>query len=156
MNGPAVTIVDFPETRVAMLRHRGDPALVDASVLRFIAWRRQVGLPPARSATFTVFHDDPATTPPDQYRLDLCAATDAPVAANPDGVVAGILPAGRCAMLRHVGAGTLAEPALALCRDWLAASGETRRDFPLFCRRVAFPPDVAADAAVTELYLPLK
>lgn len=152
-----VVVRDVPDVRVAVLTHRGDPALLGATIQRFIAWRRAAGLPPRTSATYNVFHDDPRTTPPDAYRLDLCAATDAPIAPNDAGVAAGVIPGGRCAVLRVVGGShDLEAPATFLYRDWLPASGEAPRDFPLYCRRVSFFPDVPAHEAVTELYLPLR
>ena len=49
------------------------------------------------------------------------------------------------------------EPAaLFLYRDWLPASGEEPRDFPLYCQRVSFFPDVPEHEAVTDLFLPLE
>ncbi|HEX8582963.1 MAG TPA: AraC family transcriptional regulator [Allosphingosinicella sp.] len=151
-----VKIVDFPATPVAILEHRGDPATIGASIQRFIAWRKVNRLRPDVSATFNIFHSDPATTEPADYRLSLCAGTTRPVEPNKQCVVPGEIPAGRCAMLRVTGGSDdLEAPALFLYRDWLPESGETLRDFPLFCRRVSFFPDVPEGEAVTELYLPL-
>lgn len=152
-----VTIRDVAETPVAVMQHRGDPARIGETIQRFIAWRRAAALAPKVSATFNVFHDDPRTTPPAEYRLDLCAATSNQIAANDDGVEAGSIPGGRCAVLRVVGSADDLEPAaLFLYRDWLPASGEEPRDFPLFCQRVTFFPDVPEHTAITDLYLPLK
>jgi AraC family transcriptional regulator len=152
-----VNIREVPETPVAVMQHRGDPARIGETIQRFIAWRRAAALPPKVSATFNVFHDDPRTTAPAKYRLDLCAATGSPIAANDHGVEAGSIPGGRCAVLCVVGSADDLEPAaLFLYRDWLPASGEEPRDFPLFCQRVTFFPDVPEHAAITDLYLPLK
>jgi AraC family transcriptional regulator len=93
-----VRFVDFPETRIAVLEHRGDPALTGDSIRRFIAWRKQMGLPPRLSATFNILRDDPATTVPAEFRLDLCAATEREVAPNDAGIVARVIPGGRCAI----------------------------------------------------------
>ena len=38
----------------------------------------------------------------------------------------------------------------------LPASGEDARDFPLYCQRLTFYPDVAEHEAVAELFVPLK
>ena len=152
-----VTILAFPTTPVAILEHRGDPAAIGGTIRRFIAWRRANRLSPDVSATFNIFHSDPHTTPPADFRLSLCAGTSAKVEPNAQGVVAGELPAGRCAMLRVTGGSDdLEAPALFLYRDWLPDSGEELRDFPLFCRRVSFFPEVPEGEAVTELYLPLR
>lgn len=152
-----VIVRDMPATPVAVMEHRGDPERVFETIQRFIAWRRSVGLGRDISATYTVFHSDPRTTPPEEFRLDLCAATDRPVDSNPHGVEAGLIPDGRYAVLRVIGGSeNLEAPALYLYRDWLPASGEEAADFPLFCERVRFYPDVAEHETVTDLYLPLK
>ncbi|MFO0891402.1 MAG: AraC family transcriptional regulator [Isosphaeraceae bacterium] len=156
-DGHQVRIVDFPETRVATLEHRGDPALIGASIRKFIEWRRREKLPPRLSDTFNILYGDPAETPPEQFRLDLCAATDRELAQNGEGVVARVIPSGRCAMLRHVGPEEGFIAALRyLCAEWLPQSGEQQREFPLFCRRVSFFPDVPEHEAVTEIFLPLE
>ncbi|HEU0149077.1 MAG TPA: GyrI-like domain-containing protein, partial [Bradyrhizobium sp.] len=49
------------------------------------------------------------------------------------------------------------EPAaLYLYRDWLPASGEEARDFPIYCQRLSFFPEVPEHEAVADLFLPLK
>ena len=152
-----VTIREMAPTPVAILEHRGDPATIGASIQRFIAWRKAAGLPPKTSPTFNVFHSDPRTTPPAEYRLDLCVGTDRPIEPNGERIEAGTIPGGRCAVLRVVGGTDDLEPAaLYLYRDWLPASGEEARDFPLYCQRLAFFPDVPEHEAIADLFLPLK
>ena len=64
---------------------------------------------------------------------------------------------GRCAVLRVVGNTDNLEPAaLYLYRDWLPASGEEAREFPIYCQRLSFFPEVPEHEAVAELFLPLK
>jgi AraC family transcriptional regulator len=50
------------------------------------------------------------------------------------------------------------EPAaLYLYREWLPASGEEVRDFPVYCQRhLSFSPDATVHEVVVELFLPLK
>lgn len=152
-----VTIRDVNPTPVAIMEHRGDPATIGATIQRFIAWRRATGLTPKVSPTFNVFHSDPRTTPPADYRLDLCVGTDRPIEANGERIEAGVIPGGRCAVLRVVGNADNLEPAaLYLYRDWLPASGEETMDFPLYCQRLAFFPEVPEHETVAELFLPLK
>ena len=151
-----VRFVDFPETRIAVLEHRGDPALIGGSIRRFIAWRKQMGLPPRLSATFNILHGDPATAAPAEFRLDLCAATEREVAPNDAGIVARTIPGGRCAVLRHTGTDDGLGAALRyLYADWLPRSGEEPRDFPAYLQRVTFFPDVPEAEAVTDIFLPL-
>jgi AraC family transcriptional regulator len=152
-----VTIVEVKDTRVAVLEHRGDPALIGDSVRRFIAWRRQAGLPPKTSATFNILYDDPISTPSADFRLDLCAATDRDISPNSWGVAIKTIPGGRCATLRHIGSDdNLGEALRYLYAVWLPQSREEPRDFPLYCQRVTFFPDVPEHEAITDIYLPLK
>jgi AraC family transcriptional regulator len=151
-----VKIVNFEETRVAVLEHRGDPARLEDSVRKFIEWRKLVRLPPKASATFNLLYDDPAETPPEDFRFDLCAATDRDVAGNAFGVVAKTIPGGRCAVLRHTGSDdTLGEAVRYLYATWLPASGQELREFPLYLQRIRFFPDVPEHEAVTDVFLPL-
>ncbi|MEH3040124.1 MAG: AraC family transcriptional regulator [Sphingomonas paucimobilis] len=150
-----VTLREFPDTPVACLSHEGDMASIGDSIRRFIKWRRANRLPPSDSATFNVFHNDPHDARSGPVRIDLCAATDREFPAE-DGITMGLIPGGRCAVIRITGhADDLEAPALHLYRDWLPASGEELRDFPLFCQRVRFAPHVAEHDAVTDLFLPL-
>ncbi|MET4898146.1 AraC family transcriptional regulator [Sphingomonadaceae bacterium jetA1] len=152
-----VTIQDRPAIPVAIMTHRGDLTTLPATIQRFIAWRKARGLKPKDHATFTIFHTDPRTTPPAEHRLDLCVATDRRIEPDDEGVVAGLIPGGRCAVLRVIGQSDDLEPAaLFLYRDWLPDSGEELRDFPLHAQRVTFFPDVAEKDAVTDLFLPLR
>jgi AraC family transcriptional regulator len=83
--GP-VRITTFPETRVALLEHRGNVLRLGDSIRAFIEWRQANKLPPHRSATFNIIHNDPYETPPDEFRFDLCAATDQVIPPNVAGV----------------------------------------------------------------------
>ena len=152
-----VRVVDFTATRVATLEHRGDPAGLDDSVNKFITWRRQNGLPPAASATFNILYDKLPASDPDEFRFDLCAATDREIAVNDFGVVAKTIPGGKCAVLRHVGSEAgIGETLYCLFAQWLPTSGAELRDFPVFFQRVSFAPEVPVHEAVTDVFLPLR
>ncbi|WP_035060963.1 AraC family transcriptional regulator [Andreprevotia chitinilytica] len=152
-----VEIIHFNDTNVAVLEHRGDPALVGNSVRTFIEWRKQNKLPPSISATFNIAYDNPLETAPEDYRFDLCAATDRDIPANEFGVVRKVILGGRCAVLRHIGStDTLGETIRHLYAEWLPQSGEELRDFPLYFQRVKFFPDVAEHEAITDVFLPIK
>ncbi len=63
---------------------------------------------------------------------------------NAFGVINGEIPGGRCAVVRHHGSlDTLANSVWFLYRDWLPASGETLRDFPVYFRYLNFVHEVA-------------
>jgi AraC family transcriptional regulator len=153
---PMVRIVNFSAIRVAALEHRGSPLRLGETIRKFIDWRKANALPPRSSATFNINYNDPQETPPEEFRFTLCAATEQPIEPNEAGVAELTIPAGRCALLRHVGSDDqLGRSILHLYAQWLPASGETPRDFPLFMQRVKFFPDVADGEAITDIYLPL-
>lgn len=152
-----IRIEHFPETRVAVLEHRGDPDRLGDSIRAFIAWRKQHHLHPSRHATFNIFYDDPYQVAPADYRLDLCVAVDRSLGDEVSGIVDKAIPEGRCAVLRHVGSDDHLHAAIAyLYAQWLPQSGEEPRDFPLFVQRLRFYPDVAEHEAVVDVFLPLK
>ncbi|MGI0494241.1 AraC family transcriptional regulator [Alkalinema pantanalense CENA528] len=152
-----VKIVDFPTTPVAVLEHRGDPTLIEDSIGKFIAWRKQNHLSPATNATFNILYNSPTETAPADYRCDLCVATDLPIGENAYGIVAKTIPGGKCAVLRHIGDdGMLGESMAYLFGQWLPMSGEVPRAFPLFLQRVLFPPAVSAQEAIVDIFLPLQ
>lgn len=151
-----VRIADFPATPVAVMEHRGAPSSIGDTVRRFVAWRQAAGLPARTGATFNIFHADPDACAPEDFRMDICVATDREIEPDGQGVVAGLIPAGRCAVLRQIGAGDeLRAAAHFLYAEWLPRSGEELRDFPFFVQRVAFYPEVPEHEAVTDLFLPL-
>ncbi|MEM5493712.1 AraC family transcriptional regulator [Hoeflea sp. AS16] len=152
-----VTIRDVPATSVAIIEHRGDPDTLGASIQRFIDWRRAAGLHPKTSPTFTVWRSERRPASPEDYSVDLCVGTGEPLETEGAGVKAGEIPGGRCAVLRVVGDTHNLEPAaLYLYRDWLPASGEEARDYPIYCQRLSFLPEVPEHEAVADVFLPLK
>lgn len=156
-NSQDVTIITTEDTRVAVLTHRGDPRFMGDTLRRFIAWRKENGPHPSKSATFNIFHDDPEATDPAGFRMDICAAITSAVAPNDAGVVEALIPGGRCAVLRHVGTeDSFGAAARFLYGEWLPNSGEELRDFPLYCQRISFFPDVPEQDAMTDLFLPLR
>ncbi|TPJ41129.1 helix-turn-helix domain-containing protein [Mesorhizobium sp. B2-5-13] len=153
-----VTIRDMPPTPVAIMEHRGDRATLGDTIQRFITWRKAAGLSPETSPTFNIFRSERTPAVPADYSMDLCVGTDQPIDADDEQMKAGVIPGGRCAVLRVVHNTHNLEPAaLYLYRDWLPASGEEARDFPIYCRRhFSFFPNVAVHDVVVELFLPLK
>ena len=153
-----VTIRDVPPTPVAIMEHRGDRARLPETIQRFRAWRKAAGLSPETSSTVMVFRSERCPENPADYSVDLCAETDRPIESNDELVKAGVIPGGRCAVLRYPGSTNNLEPAsLYLYRDWLPASGEEARDFPHYSqRRLSFIPEASAHEVVVDVLLPLK
>ncbi|BCG47979.1 Putative transcriptional regulator STM3175 [Citrifermentans bremense] len=153
-----VKIVEFPETRIAILAHRGAPEKLDDSALKFIEWRKQSGLSPVKQCrTFGLVYDDPAIVEPEEFRFDICGEVLQEVPENPQGVFNGLIPGGRCAVARHLGShDRIGDSVYPLYRDWFPKSGEELRDFPLFFHYQNLMPEVAEHELITDIYLPLK
>ena len=152
-----VTIRNVAVTQVAIMEHRGDPATLGATIQRFIAWRKAAGLHPRTSPTFNVWRSERRPASLADYSVDLCVGTERPIEANGEPIKVGEIPGGRCAVLRVVGNTDNLEPAaLYLYREWLPASGEEARDFPIYCQRLTFFPEVQEHEAIAEVFMPLK
>ena len=152
-----ISIREVAPTRVAMFEHRGDPQTLDVTIQRFIGWRKAAGLSPQTSPTFNIWYSERRPANPADYRMDLCVglSPDQPIIDRGEGVREGEIPGGRCAVLRVTGDTHNLEPAaLYLYRDWLPASGEEMRDFPIYCQR--FLLGDPEQGAAAELHLPLK
>ena len=153
-----VTIRDVPATKVAIMEHRGDRATLQDTIQRFIAWRKAAGLSPETSPTFNVFRSEREPAIAADYSMDICVGTDQPIDENDGQMKAGVIPGGRCAVLRYPGNTNNLEPAaLYLYREWLPASGEDVRDFPVYCQRwLSRLAEGPLHEVVVELFLPLK
>ncbi|HEV2081427.1 MAG TPA: AraC family transcriptional regulator [Brevundimonas sp.] len=151
----AVTIREVDPVRVALFEHRGDPSSIDATIQRFIAWRKTMGLSPRTSPTFNIWHSERRPADPADYRMDLCVGVGPDRQVEGDGVREGQIPGGRCAVLRVTGDTHNLEPAAQfLYREWLPGSGEEMRDFPIYCQRLFL--DEPERGAAADLFLPLR
>lgn len=151
-----VRIVEFPATPVAVAEHRGPPEREYETSKKLIEWRIQHCLSPAEHRTYGVHYTDPQTVAPAEHRVDFCASFDGPVLPNPQGIVAKIIPACRCAVVRHHGSRTHNATAVWLYREWLPRSGEEPGDFPIFFHYVNVGPQVREHEMITDVYLPLR
>ena len=153
-----VRIVDVESVTVAVLEHRGDPGLVNDSVQRFIAWRKESGLSPVTSSqTYGIAYDDPAATPAKDFRFDICGSVTTPVPINHHGIVTKTIPAGRCAVVRHQGSPDhIAGSVYHLYRNWLPHSGEELRDFPVYFHYLNLRTNTPEHELLTDVHLPLK
>ena len=150
-----VEIVDFPETRVAAIEHLGSTANVYDSTRKLIEWRIQNRASPENHRTYGV-HYDLRTHAQGGYRIDMCVSFDREITPNPQGVVAKIIPGGRCARVRHKGSREHIPVVTPLFTEWLPSSGEQLRDFPVFFHYVNVGPNVNEHEMLTDVYLPLR
>lgn len=153
-----VEIIEFETTEVAALEHKGPPSLLNASVAKFIEWRRSSGLSPvAISQTYGVPWSNPEIVGPAEFRFDICGSLRGPVPDNPQGVVAKVIPGGRCAVVEHIGStNTLETTVRWLYQEWLPGSGEALREFPFFFHYVERVPSVPEHEQLTRVHMPLK
>jgi AraC family transcriptional regulator len=102
--------------------------------------------------------DDPATTPADDFRFDICGSVSEPIAENAFGVVNGEIPGGRCAWRAITARWIRSRKAsgLSTATGYRRRAGETLRDFPLFFRYLNFVHEVGEHELQTDIYLPLR
>jgi len=151
-----VRIVDFRETRVAVIEHFGSPVTEHQTVRRLIDWRITNRLSPEQHRTFGIHYTDPRTTPPEKHRVDFAVEFEHDVPPNDHGVISKSIPGGRCAVARHLGSRENNTTAVWLYEVWFPRSGETLRDFPIFFHYVNVGPNVRAHEMVTDVYLPVR
>jgi AraC family transcriptional regulator len=80
--------------------------------------------------------------------------TDQPIEANGEQIKAGEIPGGRCAS--SATPTIWSPPRSTFIATGFRPAGEEARDFPIYCQRLSFFPEVPEHEAVAELFLPLK
>ena len=151
-----VSIVTFPETRVARIRHRGHPAQEHDTARKLVAWKLEKRLlDQAKFRMYGLHYADPAGDPA-RYQVDFCLSYDGEVEPSAFGVEAAIIPAARCALARDVGSRLDNQAARFLHGTWLPASGEQLAGLPLIFHYVNVGPAVKDSEAITDVYMPLK
>lgn len=152
-----VKIVDFPETLLAVLEHRGTPALLGKTIQKFISWRKENNLPPNKSRTFNLVYDDPNIVRPEEYKFGICCSVNNAIEVNEYGVINQKIPKGKCAVIRHIGSDdTVGVAVNFLYSQWLLKSNYQLRNFPIFFERVSFFPEVSENEMITDIYLPVE
>jgi AraC family transcriptional regulator len=127
-----VHIVNFLETKVAALEHSGSPEQTYESIRKLVARRLEIKLPIERHRSFGVHYNDPRTTPPPDYRIDLCLSVEHGILPNSYSLVNKNIPSVRCAGARHQGSCEFIPIAIYLYEVWLPASNERLREPPVF------------------------
>ncbi|MFT7549604.1 MAG: AraC family transcriptional regulator [Candidatus Azotimanducaceae bacterium] len=151
-----IEIVDFPETKIAVVEHSGAPEKEYESVNQLVAWRMANKLPPSDlHKSYGIHYNDPNQVRSSEYRVDLCVSVLQDVSANSFGVVNKTIPALRCAKVRHLGSRENVTAARYLYEEWLASSGEQLAEFPVFFHYVNVGPQIQESDMITDVYLPL-
>lgn len=151
-----VRIVDFTEISVAALELCGPPKMQHEAARKLVEWRLANGATPDKHRTFGIHYNDPRTTAPEDYRVDLCVEVAHAIPPNPQALVNKTIPANRCAVARHLGSRENVSAAVYLYETWLPASGELPGDFPIFFHYVNVGPRVQEHEMITDVYLPLR
>jgi AraC family transcriptional regulator len=152
-----VSIVTFPETRVAAISHVGPPELEHVTARKLIAWKLEHRLlDQARFRTYGLHYTDPRTARPAEYRVDFCLSYDGIIEPNAYAIAAAVIPAMRCAMARDIGSRLENKAARFLYDEWLPQSGEQIAAMPLVFHYVNVGPAVQEHEAITDVYLPLR
>jgi AraC family transcriptional regulator len=151
-----VEIVMFPETKIAVVEHCGSPSLEHESVYKLIKWRKENKVPAsALHRSYGIHYNDPTKVLPSNYRVDLGVSIIDEVTENSYGVVAKVIPALRCAKLRHLGSRENVIAAKVLYEQWLPNSNEKLAKFPIFFHYVNVGPHISASEMITDVYLPI-
>ncbi len=153
-----VDIVNFEQTQIAFLEHKGAAKLIFESAGKFIAWRQNSGLSPINtSRTFGMPNGDPETMAEDAFRFKLCGSVNTEVPDNAFGVESGVIPQMRCAKVRHLGSHDNMEQTIRwLYQNWLADSGELPNAHCCFFEYHNFVHQVDECDLITDIYLPLQ
>ena len=148
-----VDIVDFPQTKVAIIEHDGSRSAEHSTVRKLVAWKLERGLTDSERHRHYGLHSI------DGERVQFCLSIEQDIddgsAASETGIYAGTIPACRCARSRTVGSRDDNPVPRFLFEHWLPQSGEQAAGLPLIFHYVNVGPGVASADMVTDVYLPL-
>jgi AraC family transcriptional regulator len=152
---PEIVIREEPSRRVIAAPHRGPYPEIGPAFERLFGALGAAGLAQAAGDLVGIFHDDPATTAPEDLRSHAGVVVDEDVTC-PEGLETLRLPGGRHAVLRVTGPYSALPPAYAwLYGEGLAAAGVTPRDGPDFEIYANDPADTPPEDLVTDIHVPL-
>ena len=150
-----VTLKHLKPMRVAFMRHVGPYQQVHAIWETFCMFLGKEGLLGGDAQFIGICHDDPAVTPPDRIRYDVCVTVDESLRASGD-VGVQTLPGGEYAVMTHFGPyEKLGESYAKLLGQWLPRSGRELRTTPCFEIYLNSPENTDPEDLITDLYAPL-
>ncbi|WP_394708397.1 GyrI-like domain-containing protein [uncultured Desulfuromusa sp.] len=122
-----------------------------------MSWRIENKLPQSPAhRSYGIHHNDPRKVPPSEYHVDLCISVETEVLPNSYGIINKIIPACRCATVRHIGSRENIIATQYLYEEWLPNSKEQRAEFPIFFHYVNVGPQVLESEMITDIYLPIR
>ncbi|HAU1151076.1 TPA: AraC family transcriptional regulator [Legionella pneumophila] len=152
-----VDIKSIDKIRLAVIEHKGDPKLLGESINKLVSWAKSqsINLKPRPGEAFALAYDDPKTTPPSEFRIDL--GIKVPENLKLEGVIEKFLPSGRYAVTVHKGSrNNIGDVVYHLYRDWLPNTSEQLGDLPCIFCYYNFDHEVAETELLTECWLLLK
>ncbi len=153
-----VNIVEKLSEKIAYLRHTGAPERVLETAGKFIEWRKATGLSPVKSSnTYGIPYSDPEITPESGFIFDIAGSVDKAVPENVYGVKNAELPAGKYAVVRHLGSHeTIKDSIYYIFREWLPHQNYEAGDFPIYFQYHNFVHEVDEHELITDIFLLLK
>ena len=150
-----VEIKEMPDLRVAAVRHTGPYNQISHAFEQLGRIAGPAGLMTPATAMLAIYHDDPASTPPDQLHSE--AGLVVPERAQlPAGLVEERIPAGKYACTVHIGPYEhLGETWARFMGEWLPANGHRVGAGASFEIYKNTPMTTPKDDLVTELYIPI-
>ncbi len=146
--------------RVVSLRHVGPYKESGPTWMRLMAWAGPHGLFGPQTRTLGICHDDPDVTPPEKIRFDVSITVDEAFQLNAEtdaDLFEQTIAGGPYAVLKHLGSYDGLEATYRwLYGTWLPGSGREPGNIPAFEVYVNSPMEVAPDALITEIYIPLE
>jgi AraC family transcriptional regulator len=151
-----VSIVEFPETKVASIVHRGSPETEHDTVMKLIQWKIQNQyFDQLKHRSYGLHHIPKQPLNPDDHTVDFCLSIDGEVSPNEFGISESVIPACRCALARDIGSRSNNQAVKYLVYEWLSKSEENMSGQPIIFHYVNVGPDVQENEAITDVYLPL-
>jgi AraC family transcriptional regulator len=152
-----VSIVTFPETKVAAINHLGPPQEEHSTLLKLVQWKiENQFLDQSIHRHYGLHYTDSRKIDPKEHQVEFCLSISEKIESNTHGVYEKTIPNLRCALARDVGARFDNQAALFLYDNWLPKSGETMADYPIIFHYVNVGPNIQSHEAITDVYLPLK
>lgn len=151
-----VEIVQFPETKVACIEHRGSPELEHQTVQKLITWKLDNRfLDQQKYRSYGLHYTDSRNTPLSEHHVDFCLSICDNPGSKQHGIKIKVIPSQRCARARDVGSRSNNQAAAYLFDIWLPQSGETASGLPIIFHYMNVGPNVKAVEMITDVYLPL-
>ena len=152
-----VSIVEFPETKVASILHRGSPETEHDTVMKLVKWKIQNKyFDQVKYKSFGLHHIPNRSSNSNDHRVDFCLSIDGDVASNDFGIFESTISACRCALARDVGSRLDNQAVKYLVYEWLPNSTEKLSGEPIIFHYVNVGPDIKEREAITDVYLPLQ